>query len=122
MFCSNQAASLSVTGGEESSHSSLSRLAKSVTLWEFLKLKVGQRRTETEFAEMLTEFESLLHQMRTSVEEQLVPLANNDISRASASNIIVVCIATDIGLLIIVRPMLAKFNYFDLSLLYLERD
>lgn len=82
----------------ESDRAALIRLARTVTLWEFLKVKYDRRQTTVggmagaaaTLSGMLSEIEMLQHHFRRTVKEQLAPVPSDTDNPQSASNILVV--------------------------------
>ena len=76
---------------------SLSRAARGISLWEFLRLKVRQDSSRPNstprLAQMIGEFDALQQHLRTVVKEQLIPVAMETSSRHPASKILVVSLS-----------------------------
>jgi len=77
---------------------SLSRAARGITLWEFLRLKVrhdSDRPNSTpRLAQMIGEFDALQQELRTAVKDQLVPVSTEASDIHPASKILVVSSAS----------------------------
>jgi hypothetical protein len=90
-----------VMSDAESDRAALIRLARTVTLWEFLKVKYDRRQSNVggmagaaaaTLSGMLSEIEMLQHHFRRTVKEQLAPVPSDTNNPQSASNILVVSV------------------------------
>ena len=82
-----------------SDESSVEQIARSLTLWEFLKLKCDCRRHQSReddaavcLAGMLSEIEVLQHHIQVCATEQLVKIPSEIDNPESASSILMVCL------------------------------